>query len=240
MPQGRLTLRLEERVREKEAQYAALLDPRRPGAFVLAALALAVLLHAALLGPGILQARVGGASQPTAEPGSMLLASLPPPPARAAAEAPPSEATTPPAPARTVVLTGADPVQPPFPAIDLAVQPPEVEILPGEPESVEPAPPPSRASANATQPVLIPSSRVEPSYPEIARRGSFGATVWLRALVLANGTVGEVTVLRSSHPNLGFEAAATRAIRQWRYEPAVRDGRPVDDYVYVHVIFRPK
>jgi protein TonB len=240
MPEDRATLTLDERVREKEAQYTSLLDPRRRGAFALAALALAVLLHAALLGPGILATRAAGPSHGREAP-RMLLTSLPPPPAREVREgdASPRVAARP-EPESAMAPPGVDPVQPPFPAIDLAGQPHEVEILPAEPEPIEPPSRPARSAADTTQPVLIPSSRVEPAYPEIARRGAYGATIVLRALVLANGSVGEVTVLRTSHPNLGFEAAASRAIRQWRYEPALRGGRPVDAYVYVHVHFRPK
>jgi protein TonB len=230
-------LRLEERVREKEAQYAALLD-RPSGALVLGALAAAVLLHAAVLAPGIVASRGAAASQPGGDPPRLLLTSLPPPPARRTQEAPTAR-EVPPRTERAVAAPASDPVQPPFPAIDTGAEPPEAEILPAEPEPIEPPPRPRRAVAEATQPVLIPESRVEPAYPEIARRGAYGARIVLRALVLASGAVGDVTVLRSSHPNLGFESAAIRAIRQWRYQPAVRDGRPVDAYVYVNVTFRP-
>lgn len=237
MTDDRAPLTLEERVREKEALYATLLDRPRRG-LALAALAVAVLFHVAAFVPGVLTVRAAGAASPGNEPRRLLLTSLPAPPAEVATEAPAREPVGRATP--SLAVPASDPVQPPFPAIDTGGEPPEAEILPGEPEPSAPTIAAPVVVDDATQPILIAESRVEPEYPAIARRSGYGATLLLRALVLASGHVGEVTVLRSSHPNLGFEAAAARAVRQWRYAPALRAGRPVDAYVYVNVHFRPK
>jgi TonB family protein len=82
-------------------------------------------------------------------------------------------------------------------------------------------------AVSSTEPVLIPASRVSPEYPPAALAARFQGSVTLRTEVLADGTVGRIEVLDSSAPNLGFEKAAERAIRQWRFEPALAAGQPV-------------
>src|SRR5947207_2662909 len=49
-------------------------------------------------------------------------------------------------------------------------------------------------------------------------------------LVEANGSVGAVKVFRSAP---AFDSAATDAVRQWRFRPAVVRGRAVPTFVYV-------
>ena len=88
-----------------------------------------------------------------------------------------------------------------------------------------------------SNPQVIPDSRVLPHYPKEARRDGLEATVVLQALVLVNGTIEELTVVRCTTPDSGFEKAAIDAVRQWRYEPALLQGQPVDVYFTVSVRF---
>ena len=76
-------------------------------------------------------------------------------------------------------------------------------------------------------PVMIPSTRVLPRYPDIARRAHSQGTVILLIIVAADGTVGEVEVLRSPEQLWGFDLAVIEAVKQWRYQPALLNGRPV-------------
>ena len=61
--------------------------------------------------------------------------------------------------------------------------------------------------------------RVEPVFPA-GRRGS----VILEITIARDGPVEDVRTLRADD---GFEAPAVAAIRQWRYEPTIVDGRPI-------------
>jgi hypothetical protein len=74
---------------------------------------------------------------------------------------------------------------------------------------------------------------VEPDLP--VRQGA--TSVWLAdVLVDQQGKVREVWTLRGFNPPWPeFDAAAASAIRQWTYEPAVVDGRPVPFCVPVSV-----
>jgi len=92
--------------------------------------------------------------------------------------------------------------------------------------------------AGVSNPVLLEDGRVEPTYPQRARRARIETRVVVQAVVRADGTVGDVTVLEADHPNLGFEQAAIDAVKQWRYQPATRDGKPVDVFFAVVVDFK--
>jgi TonB family protein len=71
----------------------------------------------------------------------------------------------------------------------------------------------------------------------VARAARAEARVVLQVIVRADGTVDEVTLLKCNRPGMGFEDAATNAVKQWRYEPAKSDGKPVDVYFTVTVDF---
>ena len=66
--------------------------------------------------------------------------------------------------------------------------------------------------------------RVDPLYPEFARRARIQGPVVLLMTVDQGGLPIQVQVLEG-HPV--FHEAAMQAARQWRFEPARMDGRPV-------------
>ncbi len=68
------------------------------------------------------------------------------------------------------------------------------------------------------------ASRVEPVYPDLARRARLQGTVILRITVDTAGRVAEARVV-SGHPLLS--TAAVEAVKKWRYTPVVLNGRPV-------------
>jgi protein TonB len=94
------------------------------------------------------------------------------------------------------------------------------------------------AGVDATMPVLIPGTRVEPVYPEMARRTGVEGKVILQAVIHKDGTVGDIQVLRAPQPDLGFSEAAKEAVVQWRYQPGKQGDRPVDVIFTIVVDFR--
>ena len=82
-------------------------------------------------------------------------------------------------------------------------------------------------------PVLI--RRIEPEYPELARKLHQEGVVILRAVITISGAVDEAQVVKSAGPLL--DAAALSAVRRWSYKPATRDGRAVTVYLDVTVSF---
>ena len=95
-----------------------------------------------------------------------------------------------------------------------------------------------RPGANdVTYPTLIPESRVMPEYPATARAEGLSGAVIAEVVVRADGTLDGIVVLRMPEGGEWLAGAAVEAISQWRYEPATRDGVPVDAWFTLVVEF---
>ena len=71
-----------------------------------------------------------------------------------------------------------------------------------------------------------PVSRVPATYPSRARQGNVEGFVTFSLLVRSDGSISDIRVLDADPPGV-FESAATEAIRQWTFEPAMYEGQPV-------------
>jgi TonB family protein len=76
--------------------------------------------------------------------------------------------------------------------------------------------------------------RVEPTYPEAARGLWIDGLVKLEVLVMPDGTVAGA---RPIHGQSLLGEAAAAAVRQWKYEPPVVDGKAVPALIEVHIDF---
>jgi protein TonB len=76
-----------------------------------------------------------------------------------------------------------------------------------------------------------------PPYPEAARDVGTEGYVDVSFVVLRDGNVGWVRVLGAEPAGL-FEDAATHGVRAWRFEPARRQGQPVECRFSTRVRFR--
>ena len=131
-----------------------------------------------------------------------------------------------------------EPIREPVPDIQPEPLPPDVEFVIGVPEPPPPSGPLLAGVGDVTNPVLLPETKIEPEYPELARVARLEGNVILQAIVRADGSVGDVQVLRTNRPNMGFEDSAVEAVKQWRYKPATQNGRPVEVYFTVFVEFK--
>ena len=72
----------------------------------------------------------------------------------------------------------------------------------------------------------VRSRYVQPRYPRTARRRGISGTVTIEFSVDSEGNVKDAQVVSNdAHETLAD--AAIEAVRQWRFRPAVRDGKPV-------------
>jgi protein TonB len=77
-------------------------------------------------------------------------------------------------------------------------------------------------------------NRVQPIYPPLARQTRISGTVRLHAIIGKDGTIQSLEVI-NGHPLL--QQAALDAVRQWRYQPTLLNGEPVDVDTTIDVIF---
>lgn len=78
---------------------------------------------------------------------------------------------------------------------------------------------------------------VKPAYTAEAMRAKVQGVVWLRCIVLPDGTVGRVEVVRSLDSTFGLDQEAVKAARQWRFTPGTRLGEPVSVRVTIELTF---
>jgi TonB family protein len=76
----------------------------------------------------------------------------------------------------------------------------------------------------------------DPEYSEEARKAKFQGTVVLWLVVSPDGKPQQIRVQRSL--GMGLDEKAIEAVRQWRFEPAKKDGQPVPVMINVEVNFR--
>ena len=88
----------------------------------------------------------------------------------------------------------------------------------------EDADPPMPAGGNAI-----------PPYPQEARATGKVGTVVLKVVILADGTVAQVQVMRGEEP---FVSAAVQTVKHWKYEPARYKGQPITVYRIIQIPFK--
>jgi protein TonB len=78
-------------------------------------------------------------------------------------------------------------------------------------------------------------SAPDPEYTEEARRAKTQGTCVLWLIVDSQGRPRDVRVVRGL--GYGLDAKALDAVRQWRFNPSMKDGKPVDVQISVEVAF---
>lgn len=91
-----------------------------------------------------------------------------------------------------------------------------------------------RVARHGTPPKIV--KQEHPVYPIAMRRYGIEASVLVDFVVTTTGEVANATIARSENP--GFDTAALKAVRQWKFEPGQTDGRPVATHMQVPVVFR--
>jgi protein TonB len=89
-------------------------------------------------------------------------------------------------------------------------------------------------SAEVTSP--IPIKKVDPKYPQDAILEHIEGEVILYGVIRRDGTVDSIQKVRGIDPVL--DANSMQAFAQWKFQPATRDGVPVDLEAVVHIPFK--
>lgn len=118
-------------------------------------------------------------------------------------------------------------------------------IIGSVPSAAPPPPPPP--VKEAPKPVTPKQIRVggnvqaarlinqpKPSYPPLARQARIQGVVKFNAIIGRDGTIQNLSLI-SGHPLL--VPSATEAVRQWRYQPTLLNGEPVEVVTQIDVNF---
>ena len=100
--------------------------------------------------------------------------------------------------------------------------------------TLPPPPPPPPPGQRVVDPIIFVAfdqapeliKKVDPRYPDIARRAGVEGVVTLQIVIDETGRVVEAEVVVAVPPNI-FEQAALDAIIQWEFRPAMQRDRPV-------------
>jgi TonB family protein len=87
---------------------------------------------------------------------------------------------------------------------------------------------------DVTSSILL--SKVEPTYTQEARAAKIEGAVVLYVEVAPDGVPQNIRVLRGLDP--GLDQKAIEAVSKWRFQPAMKDGKPVTVAAQVEVNFR--
>lgn len=118
--------------------------------------------------------------------------------------------------------------------------PPVVAALPRPPDP--PTPPPA-PRIQRVEPTRVASTlqasrlvwKVDPDYPYLAKRAHIEGTVVLEARITQAGTIDSLRIV-SGNPL--FIQSVVEAVKQWRYQPTLLNGDPVDVITTVTVNFK--
>jgi TonB family protein len=78
--------------------------------------------------------------------------------------------------------------------------------------------------------------KVDPKYPPELIEQNVQGEVVLYAIIRADGSVGDIQLVRGLDPQL--DANAKSALSQWKFRPATKSGVPVDLEAIVHIPFK--
>jgi protein TonB len=87
---------------------------------------------------------------------------------------------------------------------------------------------------NVTPPKLIHSE--VPRYPKDAKKAGISGTVVLKAMITKDGSVNNLVYV--SGPQ-GLTDAALKAVKKWKYQPMMINGKPVEVDTNISVEFNP-
>jgi len=83
----------------------------------------------------------------------------------------------------------------------------------------------------------IPIFEKKPQYTAEAMRAKVQGIVQLECIVMPDGTVGNVEIIRSLDSSFGLDQEAVKAAKQWRFRPGTRLGEPVAVRVTIELTF---
>jgi TonB family protein len=93
----------------------------------------------------------------------------------------------------------------------------------------------SRGGPGVTMPTIL--EQVSPTYTADAMRARVQGSVWIECVVMPDGSVGDLRIMRSLDRRFGLDEEAVKAARRWRFRPGRLNGQPVPVVVTIELMF---
>jgi periplasmic protein TonB len=93
---------------------------------------------------------------------------------------------------------------------------------------------PLRVGGDVKAPLV--QHRVEPVYPDMARKTRVAGIVIVEAIINKDGSVEQVKVIKGLP--MGMSESAVEAVKQWKFKPGTLNGQPVDVIFNLTVNFK--
>jgi TonB family protein len=108
-----------------------------------------------------------------------------------------------------------------------------LSILLSQPSFGQSAPVPSPAEHCSVE-----KDNAELRYPDSLKGSGIQGTVLIEAVIGKNGCAEDVKVVRRLHPEL--DDIAKQLVNSWKFQPAMKSGKPVKVLVRIEVAFKDK
>jgi protein TonB len=92
-----------------------------------------------------------------------------------------------------------------------------------------------REGNGVSSPVVI--REVKPNYTGEAMRARIQGLVTMEAIVMPDGSVGNVQIIKSLDTIFGLDQEAVKTVKQWRFRPGMRLGQPVPVLIVIEMSF---
>ena len=111
--------------------------------------------------------------------------------------------------------------------------------VPAQDPADKPWPPEGVLVLNKSEGLKAPEiiREFKPSYTPGAMRERIQGLVEVQAIVLADGTVGDVRVVKSLDKEFGLDEQAVKTVKQWQFRPGQKDGAAVPVLVNIEMTF---
>lgn len=102
----------------------------------------------------------------------------------------------------------------------------------------DPIPPDTVFIPFEIEPVPIPEFCLQPSFPDIPKTAGMNGKVTIKVWVDRLGHVKKWKIVQATPPDYGFEDEVLKVVPQWRFTPAIQQGRAVGVWVAVPFTFK--
>lgn len=92
-----------------------------------------------------------------------------------------------------------------------------------------------KGDAGVVMPTVIKETK--PRYNRDAMRARVQGNIVMDVVVEPTGNVGEVKVTKSLDEKFGLDEEAVRTVKEWKFKPGTRNGKPVPVRVEIEMTF---